>query len=90
VAAMIGQLVNMRFGRQDELESDRLGVRFASESGYDPRSMIKLMQILGESSQGNRPPEFFSTHPNPENRIQRIQEAIQERFPNGAPAGLEP
>jgi predicted Zn-dependent protease len=89
VAAMIGQLVTMRFGRQDELESDRLGVRFTSEAGYDPRSMVKLMQILEESSQGNRPPEFFSTHPNPENRIQRIQEAIQERFPNGAPAGLE-
>jgi beta-barrel assembly-enhancing protease len=90
VAAMLGQLVNMRFGRQDELESDQLGVRFTSEGGYDPRSLIKLMQILEESSKGNRPPEFFSTHPNPENRIQRIQEAIQERFPNGPPSGLEP
>jgi predicted Zn-dependent protease len=89
VAAMIGQLVTMRFGRQDELESDRLGVRFSSEAGYDPRSMIKLMQILEESSEGNRPPEFFSTHPNPENRIQRIQAAIEERFPNGVPSGLE-
>ncbi|HYF39539.1 MAG TPA: M48 family metallopeptidase, partial [Gemmatimonadales bacterium] len=89
VAAMIGQLVNMRFGRQDELESDRLGVRFTGEAGYDPRSMTALMQILGEASEGNRPPEFFSTHPNPENRIQRIQEAIQEQYPNGVPEGLE-
>jgi predicted Zn-dependent protease len=89
VAAMIGSLVSMRFGRQDELEADRLGVRFGSEAAYDPRSMISLMKILEESSQGNRPPEFFSTHPNPENRIQRIQEAIQERFPNGVPTGLE-
>jgi predicted Zn-dependent protease len=89
VAAMIGQLVTMRFGRQDELESDRLGVRFASEASYDPRSMIALMKILEESSQGNRPPEFFSTHPNPENRIERIQAAVQERFPNGVPDGLE-
>jgi predicted Zn-dependent protease len=90
VAAMIGQLVTMRFGREDELESDRLGVRFASEAGYDPRSMVALMKILGESSEGNRPPEFFSTHPNPENRIQRIEEAVRERFPGGVPAGLEP
>lgn len=89
VAAMIGQLVTMRFGRADELESDRLGVRIASESGYDPRSLIALMKILAESSEGNRPPEFFSTHPNPENRIERIQTAIQERFPNGVPQGLE-
>ena len=89
VAAMIGQLVTMRFGRQDELESDRLGVRFTSESGYDPRAMMALMKILDESSEGNRPPEFFSTHPNPENRIQQIEAAIQERFPSGVPEGLE-
>ncbi len=89
VAAMIGQLVNMRFGRQDELESDKLGVRFTSEAGYDPRSLIALMKILDESSQGNRPPEFFSTHPNPENRIQRIQTAIREQFPDGVPKELE-
>jgi beta-barrel assembly-enhancing protease len=89
VAAMIGQLVSMRFGRQDELEADRLGVRLSSETGYDPRSMMALMKILEQSSEGNRPPEFFSTHPNPENRIQRIQEAIREQFPNGVPEGLE-
>ncbi len=89
VAAMIGQLVGMRFGRKDELESDELGVRFTSEAGYDPRSMVALMKILDQSSQGGRPPEFFSTHPNPENRIQRIQAAVQERFPNGVPANLE-
>ena len=89
VAAMIGQLVSMRFGRQDELESDQLGVRLASEAGYDPRSMIGLMKILAESSQGGRPPEFFSTHPNPENRVARIESAIQKQFPGGVPAGLE-
>jgi predicted Zn-dependent protease len=89
VAAMIGQLVGMRFGRQDELEGDDLGVRFTSEAGYDPRSMIGLMKILDQSSEGGRPPEFFSTHPNPENRIQRIQEAIQKRHPDGVPSGLE-
>ena len=89
IAAMIGQLVGMRFGRQDELEADELGVRFASEARYDPRSMVGLMKILDQSSQGGRPPEFFSTHPNPENRIQRIQAAISKRFPNGVPDGLE-
>jgi predicted Zn-dependent protease len=89
VAAMIGQLVTMRFGRQDELEADHLGVRLASESGYDPRSMMDLMKILEESSKGNEPPEFFSTHPNPQNRIQHIQEAIKEQYPSGVPEGLE-
>ena len=90
VVAMIGQLVNMRFGRADELESDNLGVRFMAEAGYDPRAMVRVMEILAESGGGSRQPEFFSTHPNPENRIARIQEAIAAQFPGGAPSGLEP
>ena len=89
VAALIGQLVNMKFGRDDELQSDRLGVQFMVEAGYDPRAMIQVMEILAAASQGNQPPEFFSTHPNPDNRIARIEEAIQEAFPNGVPDGLD-
>jgi predicted Zn-dependent protease len=90
VALLIGQLVNLKFGRDDELESDRLGVRFMAQAGYDPRAMLDVMQILASASEGNRPPEFFSTHPNPDNRIARIEEAIQEEFPNGVPEGLTP
>lgn len=87
VAAMIGSLVNMRFGRQDELESDRLGVRFMSESGYDPRAMIGVMNVLKQASKHGTP-EFFSTHPNPENRISMINQAIDERYPQGVPEGM--
>lgn len=89
VALLVGQLVNMRFGREDELESDRLGVQFMAEAGYDPRSMLRVMEILAESNQGAAPPEFFSTHPNPENRLARIQEAIDAEFPNGVPEGMD-
>lgn len=88
VAAAVMQLVNLRFSRQDESEADRLGVHLMSEAGYDPRSMIDVMKVLESVSQ-SRPIEFFSTHPNPEHRITQIQAAIQERFPNGVPAGLE-
>lgn len=89
-AALVGQLVNMRYGREDELESDTLGVRFMAQAGYDPNAMIRVMEILEQSSSGGRPPEFFSTHPNPENRISRIQQAIAEQFPSGVPGGLTP
>jgi predicted Zn-dependent protease len=77
VAALIGQLIDLKFGRDDELEADRLGVCFINDSGYNPEELISVMQILAEASQGNEPPEFFSTHPSPENRILRIQEDIQ-------------
>jgi predicted Zn-dependent protease len=89
MAALIGQLVNMKFGRDDELQSDGLGVRIMAEAGYDPRAMIEVMRILAAASQGARPPEFFSTHPNPENRIAEIEGAIREVFPNGVPEGLQ-
>jgi len=89
VAAMIGQLVTMRFGREDELESDQLGVRFTGEAGYDPRALIAVMKVLAQSSGGERQPEFFSTHPNPENRVARIEQAIRERYPEGVTEGME-
>lgn len=77
VAQAIGRLVNMKFGRDDELESDRLGVRFMVESGYDPEALIRVMEILAEAGGGGSQPEFFSTHPNPENRIALIREEIR-------------
>jgi predicted Zn-dependent protease len=77
VAMLLGQLINLKFGRDDELESDFLGVCFMNDSGYNPQEMVRVMQVLAESRQGNQPPEFFSTHPNPEQRIERIQAAVQ-------------
>jgi predicted Zn-dependent protease len=90
LAEVIGQLVNMKYGRDDELECDTYGVRLMAEAGYDPRSMVTVMQILAEAGGGQRPPEFFSTHPNPDNRIQLIQQEIQKVFPNGVPERLTP
>jgi beta-barrel assembly-enhancing protease len=88
VAAAVASLVNMKFGRNDELESDRLGVRFMGQSGYDPRAMVRVMEVLSEASRRGRTPEFFSTHPNPENRISRIKQAIETEFPQGLPSQL--
>lgn len=90
VAMMIGQLVSMKFSRNDESEADDLGVQFISEAGYDPRAMIGVMEVLKKAGGGGRTPEFFSTHPNPENREERIQAAIKRMFPNGVPSGLKP
>jgi predicted Zn-dependent protease len=73
VAQAVGQLINLRYGREDELESDALGVQFMAGADYDPRGMVHLMHVLGEGSGGSRSPEFFSTHPSPENRIERLR-----------------
>ena len=76
-AAMIGQLINMQYGRDDEIESDTIGVCLMLDAGYDAQGMVEVMEILAAANEGPRQPEFFSSHPNPENRIARIQEAIR-------------
>ncbi len=78
MAQMIGNVVNMKYGREDELQSDELGVKFMIEAGYNPEEMIGVMEILKEASGGREQSEFFSTHPNPENRMEKIREAIQK------------
>lgn len=89
LAQAIGTLVTLKYGRQDELESDEYGVRISAAAGYDPRAMIRVMEILRDAS-GERggPPEFLSTHPDPGNRIERIQELVRLVYPNGVPTDL--
>ncbi len=90
MAQMVAGLINMKYGRADELESDKLGLRLMAEAGYDPRELIGVMEILAQASGGgSRQPEFASTHPSPENRVQKIQEELSAMFPNGVPEGLK-
>jgi predicted Zn-dependent protease len=88
IGQVVGGMINMKYGREDELEADSLGIRIVAETGYDPRAMIAVMETLAKSSGGSRQPEFMSTHPAPENRAERIRAEIQKRFPDGVPKGL--
>ncbi len=91
MAQMISSAINMKYGRNDELEADALGIRLGGESGYDPRAMLGVMEILEKATSGRgRPPEMFSSHPNPENRAEKIKELIAAQYPNGMPKGLTP
>lgn len=78
VVAGIGQNTLLKNGRGDELESDELGVYFMIQAGYDPEEMIRVMQILKDAAGPNRVPEFQSTHPDPDNRIEKIRAAIEK------------
>jgi predicted Zn-dependent protease len=75
-AQMIGNLINMKYGREQELESDDWGVLLMIEAGYDPYELIGVMDILEDASGGRDIPEFQSSHPSPENRREKIKEAI--------------
>lgn len=88
IAQAVEQMVGLRYGRQDELESDRLGFQFMVESGYSPKGIVELMKILGSSRQGQQPPEFLSTHPDPGNRVEQLKALINDVFPQGIPNNL--
>ena len=74
----IGQQTLLTNGRDDELESDDLGVKFMLKAGYNPEEMIGVMKILKAAAGPNRVPEFQSTHPDPDNRIEKIQASIKK------------
>lgn len=78
VVSSIGQSTLLTNGREDELESDKLGVLLMIRAGYEPEEMIRVMEILKEAAGPDRVPEFQSTHPDPDNRIAKIREAISE------------
>ena len=87
IAAMVGNLINMKYGRADELEADQWGVKLSVLAGYDPRAMLGVMEILDRAG-GGQQAEILSTHPKPANRKGYIEEVIQEVFPHGVPEGL--
>ncbi|HSF39941.1 MAG TPA: M48 family metalloprotease [Thermoanaerobaculia bacterium] len=89
VAELLGQMVDMRFSPEDELESDRLAVRFMAGAGYDPRSLVEAIRVLERAGGGSGRPQLGSTHPGPDRRVERIEAAIQETYPQGVPAGLK-
>ena len=74
-----------RYSREYETQSDILGAQIMARAGYDPRDLANMFRTIEQQSGGARAPEFLSSHPNPANRYQRInQEAALLRVSNSA------
>jgi predicted Zn-dependent protease len=73
-------LLFLKYGRDDEREADDLGLRYLVNENYDPREMPQVFETLRRVSeretQGGRVPGWLSTHPTPENRIDRISSQV--------------
>ncbi len=66
------------FNRKQETEADYLGLIFSSLSGFDVRETTKIWERMREANKGKEPPEFMSTHPSSTNRINQINEWLNE------------
>ena len=65
------------FSREQEAEADRIGLTIMARAGYDPRAMITLFQKM-EAESKQKTPEFMSTHPSDDTRIEAIRRAIEQ------------
>ncbi|MSR07354.1 MAG: peptidase M48 [Gemmatimonadetes bacterium] len=70
----------LKFSRDNESQADQLGLRYMRKADYDPRELPKIFVMLGRESEigssGGKVPEWLATHPNPENRLEQINQQI--------------
>jgi predicted Zn-dependent protease len=81
-AAMANQMLQLKYSRGDELEADKYGLMYMTQTGFTPGAMLEVMRILQEASGGRGGSEIMATHPNPEARIEQIQSYLQQNPPS--------
>jgi predicted Zn-dependent protease len=84
VANLANQVATVTFqlphSREQEAEADRMGLELMARAGYDPNAAVDLWRKMGKASAG-APPEFLSTHPSGESRIEDLQKNVPRVMP---------
>ena len=80
VARQGANLLSLKFSRDDETEADLVGMELAARAGYNPESGVSLWQKMSEANKG-APPQWLSTHPSGNSRIQEIQANLPKVMP---------
>lgn len=72
--------ITLPHSRAGETEADRYGLELAARAGFDPRAALRLWEKMSAAS-GNGVPQFLSTHPAPENRMQALNALMPQMMP---------
>lgn len=70
--------VLLPYSRTHESEADLIGLELMARAGFQPEQSVNLWQNMAKAAGGKRPPQFMSTHPNPEKRIKQLQENMSQ------------
>ena len=62
--------------RQNESEADAIGLELAARAGYNPKAAISVWQKMNQITQGKGSPEFLSTHPSGDTRIEQLSQLM--------------
>jgi predicted Zn-dependent protease len=73
IQAAMGYGFMLPYARKHETQADSVGLMLAAAACFDPQQAVPLWERMGQASGGRAPPEFASTHPNPETRIRDLQ-----------------
>src|SRR5690606_8986878 len=85
LASGAAQLTMLKFGRDDEVEADLVGMDIAARAGFDPRAGIVLWEKMAAASKG-RPPDWLPTHPAHATGGGEIRRNLQPTLPRYARA----
>lgn len=80
ISAQALGLLFLKYGRDDELQSDLLGAKYAAATGWDPRGVPQFLATLGRLREGSEKgiPNWLSTHPEPASRVEEVQPKVQQ------------
>jgi predicted Zn-dependent protease len=71
------QLAMLSYSREDENEADESGALWMSKTDYNPYESQAFFKKIRDLKNASTPPEFLSTHPNPENRIANVERVLK-------------
>lgn len=83
VDALGGQLISLKFSRDEESEADKLGLELMYKAGIEPQGMIDFFKKLETITKDiSNLPDFISTHPNTKQRIEELNELVKNKYHN--------
>jgi predicted Zn-dependent protease len=73
---MANQMLQLKYGRDDERQADSIGLKYMVQAGYDPQGMAGVMRVLINASNGGRQWAILQSHPNPDERLETVEKFL--------------